>query len=32
MIMKPSTNDILPQGYKMNELGLLPEELEVMLL
>ncbi len=26
MIMKPSTNEILPQGYKMTELGPLPEE------
>ena len=30
MIMKPFTNEILPQGYKMTELGALPEEWEVV--
>ena len=30
MIMKPFTNEILPQGYKMTELGPLPEEWEVI--
>jgi type I restriction enzyme S subunit len=30
MIMKPPTTDILPQGYKMTELGPLPEEWEVV--
>ena len=24
--MKPPNNDIIPQGYKMTELGALPEE------
>jgi len=28
--MKPFTNEILPQGYKMTELGALPEEWEVV--
>ena len=28
--MKPFTNEILPQGYKMTELGPLPEEWEVI--
>lgn len=28
--MKPTTTDILPQGYKMTELGPLPEEWEVV--
>ena len=30
MIMKPFTNEILPQGYKMTELGALPEEWKVV--
>ena len=30
MIMKPFTNEILPQGYKMTELGALPDEWEVV--
>jgi len=29
MLMKPSINEILPQGYKMTELGALKEEWEV---
>jgi len=28
--MKPPTNDIIPQGFKMTELGVLPEEWEVV--
>ena len=28
--MKPPNNDIIPQGYKMTELGALPEEWEVV--
>lgn len=28
--MKPPNNDIIPQGYKMTELGVLPEEWEVV--
>ncbi len=28
--MKPPTNNIIPQGYKMTELGILPEEWEVV--
>jgi hypothetical protein len=27
--MNSTTNDILPEGYKMTELGALPEEWEV---
>jgi len=30
IIMKPPNNDIIPQGYKMTELGALPEEWEVV--
>jgi len=30
MIMKPFTNEILPQGYKMTELGALPKEWKVV--
>ena len=28
--MKPPNNNIIPQGYKMTELGALPEEWEVV--
>jgi len=28
--MKPPTNNTPPQGYKMTELGVLPEEWEVV--
>jgi hypothetical protein len=28
--MKPPNNNIIPQGYKMTELGALPEEWKVV--